>query len=48
MPLRGEVLQGSGDEALGHFEGGFDLDVGGGAGVEDRDGASQERGEKVD
>ncbi len=46
--LRGEVFQGGGDETLGHFEGGFDLDLGGGAGVENGDGASQERGEKID
>ncbi len=46
--LRGEVLQGGGDETLRHLERGFDLDPGGRAGIEDRDGAGQQRGEKVD
>ena len=46
--LRREVLHGGGDEALGDFERGFDLNPGGGAGIQDRDRAGQKRGEKID
>ena len=37
LALRGEVLDGGADKALGDLEGRLDLDAGGGAGVEDRD-----------
>ena len=47
-PLRGEVLHGGGDEALRHFERGFDLDPGGRAGIEDRDGAGNDGRKEID
>ena len=46
--LRGEVLHGGGDEALRHFERGFDFDPGRRAGVKDGDGAGQERRKEID
>ncbi len=48
LPLRGEVLDGGADEALGDLERGFDLNPSGGAGVEDRHRTTGDRGEKVD
>ena len=46
--LRGEILDGGGDEALGHFERGLDLDPRRRAGIEDRDGAGEKCRKKID
>ncbi len=46
--LRGQILHGRGDEALRHFQRGFHLDPRGRAGVEDRNRAGKQSGEKID
>jgi hypothetical protein len=43
-----DVLQGRGDEMLGDFERGLDLDARGGSRIEDRDGAGEKGGKEVD
>ena len=46
--MRGEVLHGGGDEALRHFERGFDLDPRRRAGIEDGDSAGEKCRKEID
>jgi hypothetical protein len=47
LPLRAQIFDGRFDETLRHFERGFDLDPGCGARIQNRHGAGDDHGKKI-